>query len=176
MKFVQALAILMVRYSIGLMVLTHFQPIAARENGLRERTGVLGALLASLNMSGPGSRVAHPILAAKAASKVAHKQDSRHRRNDRVWFNAPSMPYYRGIISLKPSGKAPGPQVQDCTTYNGPAMVDVSWAKSRTRGLWFLPNASKQHPPSRTPGGQNEPVVLYFRTCRLLNCGVRPSY
>lgn len=176
MSFVASLSILMVRFSIRLMILTRFQPLAPRENGWREQPGMIGTTLAIFNMSGPGSRVAHPVLAAKAAMKVAHQQNKPRgdpkRRNDRVWFDAPPLPYYRGILSLKVSGRR-GPtgsiagarRVTDCTTYNGPAMVDVAWAKARTRGFWFLPHGEKQHPPSHSPGEQKEPVVLYFREC-----------
>lgn len=160
MSFVAALGTLMVRYSIRMMVLTSFQPLPPREHGWREQPGLIGASLATLNMSGPGSRVAHPLLTLKAATKQAHKQSGK-RRNDRVWFDAPQLPYYRGILTLK-HGKGEPQKVQGCSTYNGPAMVDISWTKSRTRGFWFLPNGEKQHPPAREPGGQKEPVVLYF--------------
>jgi acetyl esterase/lipase len=162
MTFVNALAILMVRYSIRMMVLTKFQPVPPRENGLREGTGVLGATLAILNMSGPGSRVAHPRLAVEAAKRVA-QQGKHKRRHDRVWFDPPSLPYYRGLLTLKTTdANQPGQRVQGCASYNGPAMIDASWAKHRTRAFWFLPRGQQQTSPERQPGGQKEPVILYF--------------
>jgi len=136
------------------------QPIQPREGGLRERPGAIGTILAILNNTGPGGRVAHPLMAAQAAKKIGHKQDAKHLRNDRIWFDAPPLEYYRGILSLKTSEVAQ--PVQDCETYNGPAMVDVSWAKSRTRAFWFMPHGEKQHPPAAVKGGQKEPVILYF--------------
>lgn len=170
MTFVSSLAVIMVRLSIRLMILTRFQPLAPREKGWREQPGFIGAMLASLNMSGPGARVAHPLLAVQAAKKVAHSQKN-NQRNDRVWFDAPPLQYYRGVLSLKVDSTREGGsivaprRVTDSALYEGPAMVDVSWAKSRTRGFWFLPNGSKQHPPKVSSEAQKEPVVLYFRKC-----------
>ncbi|UZJ53408.1 hypothetical protein CBS101457_002728 [Exobasidium rhododendri] len=137
------------------------QPIQPREGGYRERPGIVGTVLAILNNTGPGGRVAHPIMAAQAAVKIGHKQDSEHRRHDRVWFDAPPLQYYRGILSLKTS-KTTKDRVQDCETYNGPPMVDISWTKSRTRAFWYLPKGDKQRTPAASEGGQKEPVILYF--------------
>lgn len=156
-------AVLMTRLAIKFMVLFKMQPIQPRENGWREKPGVIGTTLALLNELGPGGRVAHPIMAAEAASKKGHKQDAKHARHDRVWFDPPPLDYYRGILTLKTGDSdTTVERVQDCDTYNGPAMVDMKWAKVRTRAFWFMPGGMKQQPPSKSKGGQKEPVTLYF--------------
>ena len=157
------MAVLMTRLTIHFMVFLRMQPIQPREGGLRERPGALGTLLAILNNTGPGGRVAHPLLAVEAARKIGHKQGGKRLRNDRVWFDAPPLAYYRGLLSLRtPKGSPLEQRVEGCPTYNGPAMVDVAWAKNRTRAFWFMPHGETQHPPAEVKGGQKEPVILYF--------------
>lgn len=149
----------MTRLAIRFMIIFKMQPIQPREGGLRERPGVVSTMLAVLNNTGPGGRVAHPIMAAKAASKIGHKQDSKHYRHDRVWFDPPPLEYFRGILTLKTRERQ---RVEDCETYNGPAMVDISWSKHRTRAFWFMPKGVTQPPPAESKGGQDGPVILYF--------------
>jgi acetyl esterase/lipase len=151
----------MTRLAIRFMVLFKMQPIQPREGGIREKPGFVGTSLALLNELGPGGRVAHPLMAAEAVSKKAHKQDTKHTRHDRVWFDPPPLEYYRGILTLKTT-ETGLEKVTDCDTYKGPAMIDMKWAKVRTRAFWFMPDGTKQHLPEKVKGAQKGPVILYF--------------
>lgn len=151
----------MTRLAIRFMCIFKMQPVQPREGGWRERPGIIGTTLALMNELGPGGRVAHPKMAIEAAMKNGHKQDAKHARHDRIWFDAPPLDYFRGILTLKTS-EVSEEKVEDCETYNGPAMVDIKWAKVRTRGFWFMPDGLKQHAPVQSKGGQKGPVILYF--------------
>lgn len=154
-------AVLMTRLAIRFMCIFKMQPVQPREGGWRERPGFIGTTLALMNELGPGGRVAHPKMAIESALKRGHKQDAKHARHDRIWFDAPPLDYFRGILTLKTS-EASVERVEDCETYNGPAMVDIKWAKVRTRGFWFMPDGFKQHAPVLNEKGQKDPVILYF--------------
>lgn len=157
----QTLSVMYTRLAMELFVITKFQPVAPREGGWRETPGLIGGLLSLLNYTGPGGRVAHPRTALKAAMLPQHDEN---KRGDRVWFGAPPLEYFRGILSINPTGRDGQGQVTDSDNYRGAPLVRPGEAKIRTRAFWFMPGGPKEHAPlPHREKGQDRQVILFFR-------------
>jgi len=161
-SFTTSMGILLVRHSMRNFIRFGLQPLAPRENGWREAPGIIGAFLALLNFSGPGGYIRHPEKALKAALKV-----SGGKRLDRVWIDPAPLEAYRGILSIQASSKKSIPPTRVKTNdYNGPALIEAAWAKTRIRCFWFMHTAGATPPESTTSPGHAAPsrnVILYIR-------------
>ncbi|CEH17720.1 hypothetical protein CBOM_04114 [Ceraceosorus bombacis] len=155
-SFRLALGIEATRWAMRNFIFFRLQPIAPRQGGLRERPGLLGALLQSLNASGPGGRVVLPKQLAKTSLQAAKKQN---RRRDRIWFDAPQLEYFRGILAIQPGKEGTG--AVRTAGYRGPALVEPKWAKAKTRGFWFM-RKDGEAPPEVDEKKSERPVILYF--------------
>lgn len=152
----ETVGVILTRRAIRNMCRFRMQPIPPRENGWREGDNVVGSFLSLLNNSGPGG------LVAMAPAEVSQVEEYvRHGRRDRDWFDPPPLDAYRGILTIKAQR---GDTVTDSNHYQGPALVEPKWAKTRIRGLWFMSKENFHAPKPGHAGSQSRPVMLYFRT------------
>ncbi|KAE8226098.1 hypothetical protein CF319_g1264 [Tilletia indica] len=153
--FTRSLGVLFSKRSLKNMTRFQLQPVAPREGGLRDRAGVLSTILEMANFSGPGGRVFPPANSPEAARK-----SSKGERHDVSWFDPPPLEALTGILSVR--WGRPGQGHVSSDTYHGAPLVDASWAKARTRAIWFM---AKENTYPRQPDSQGEPtrpVCLYF--------------
>lgn len=162
-SFLTSMGILMVRHSMRNFIRFGLQPLAPRENGWREMPGLIGAFLSLLNFSGPGGNIRHPEKALKAALK----NSGGRKRLDRVWIDPPPLEAYRGVLSIQASNKKSIPPTRVKTQdYNGPALIEAAWAKTRIRCFWFMHKDHVTPPELTTHTDHKAPtrnVILYFR-------------
>jgi len=157
---IEAIGVLLTKRTIKLMSFFKMQPIPPRENGWREANNWVGMILSLLNNSGPGGIVAMP------PAEISQVKDYvKKGRVDRDWFDPPSIDGFCGILSIKSGYKS---NAYGSSLYQGPALVDPSWAKTRIRGLWFMHDGTLHAPRPSTFGGQERDVMLYFRTWEML--------
>ncbi|KOS14546.1 endoplasmic reticulum protein [Malassezia pachydermatis] len=150
----ETVGVYLTRRAIRNMCRFGMQPIPPREHGWRESNNMLGAFLSLLNNSGPGGIVAMPSAEIHQVEEMV-----KRGRHDRDWFNPPPLEAFKGILSIKTS---PEDMVTDSAMYNGPALVEPKWAKTRIRGLWFMKDAKSHAPKPGPAGSQKQPVLLYF--------------
>ncbi|WFC97625.1 hypothetical protein MYAM1_000343 [Malassezia yamatoensis] len=149
---VEAVGVFITQRAMRNLIRFRMQPLPPREKGWREMDNALGGLLSLLNLSGPGGLVSsiRPVV-----SQVA--QYTREGRRDSDWFDPPPLDYLKGILTIKVGNN----QVRDSKDYQGPALVEPKWAKTRVKGFWFMHNHT--HSPIPGPSGsQKRSVLLYF--------------
>lgn len=151
-SMLEAIGVYLTQRAMRSLIRFRMQPMPPREHGWREMDNALGGLLSLINLSGPGGLVssAPPVI-----DQVA--QYSRTGRRDTDWFDPPSLDALKGILSIKVDNEC----VRDSSEYEGPALVEPKWAKTRIKGYWFM--HSHNHVPIPGPAGcQKRPVLLYF--------------
>ncbi|CAD6891584.1 unnamed protein product [Tilletia controversa] len=154
-SFARSISVLFSKRSLKNMTRFRMQPVAAREGGLRDRAGFLGTFLEMANFSGPGGFVKPPANSPEAARKA-----SKGERHDVSWFDPPPLETLTGILSVR--WGRPGQGHVSSDTYHGAPLVDASWAKTRTRAIWFMANADTYPRQPDSPDAPTRPVCLYF--------------
>ena len=150
--WIEALGVFITQRAMRNLIRFRMQPLPPRENGWREMNNILGSFLSLLNLTGPGGFVASPDPVLNQVSQYVRKG-----RRDRDWFEPPPLDALKGILSIKIDNN----QVIDSQEYQGPALVEPKWAKTRIRGYWFMHNGI--HSPTPGPkGSQKRSVILYF--------------
>jgi len=152
---IEAIGVILTKRTLKLMSFFKMQPIPPRENGWREANNWVGMILSLLNNSGPGGMVAMPPAEISQVGEYVKKG-----RIDRDWFDPPSPDWFTGILSIKTGNKS---MAYGSSLYQGPALVDPSWAKTRIRGLWFMHDGKLHAPQPGEFGTQQREVMLYFR-------------
>lgn len=148
----EALGVFITQRAMRNLVRFRMQPLPPREKGWREMNNIVGGFLSLVNLSGPGGLVSS---APPVFSQVS--EYTREGRRDRDWFDAPPLEDLKGILSIKVDDN----QVVDSSEYQGPALVEPKWAKTRVKGFWFMHN-HLHHPVTGPLGTQKRPVLLYF--------------